>query len=91
MLENIITAYLIWNTAVFAVYGLDKWKAKAGAYRIPEKTLLTLAALFGGIGAITGMRVFRHKTKTRKFTVLVPILAILNIVMLFFAVDRLGI
>ena len=90
MLENIITAYLIWNIAVFAVYGLDKWKAKAGAYRVSEKTLLTLAAFFGGIGAVLGMRVFRHKTKTRKFTVLVPIFATLNIVVLFFAVDKLG-
>ncbi|MGN0813348.1 MAG: DUF1294 domain-containing protein [Candidatus Coproplasma sp.] len=47
----------------FAVYGIDKSKAKRGAWRIPEATLLTLSALGGCFGAILAMQVFRHKTR----------------------------
>ena len=38
-------------------------KAKAGAWRIPEKTLFLATALFGGFGGTLGMTFFRHKTK----------------------------
>lgn len=64
---------LLWNVAVFLLYGLDKRKAKKGAWRIPEATLLTTAALFGGLGALLGMQVLRHKTKHTRFRILVPL------------------
>lgn len=43
--------------------GIDKNAAIKGNYRIPERTLMALAAFGGSLGAITGMLVFRHKTK----------------------------
>ena len=43
--------------------GADKWKAKRGRWRIPEKTLFFLAAIGGSAGATAGMYVFRHKTR----------------------------
>jgi len=61
---------IIWNVLVFFVYGLDKMLAKMESYRISEKTLLTMTFLFGGIGAVFGMEVFRHKTKKPKFKAL---------------------
>ncbi len=66
--------YLIWylaaiNVLTFFVYGLDKHKARKGRWRIPEATLLMLAALGGSIGAYAGMKIFRHKTKKPKFYV----------------------
>ncbi len=69
--------YLIWylaaiNVLTFFVYGLDKHKARKGRWRIPEATLLMLAALGGSIGAYAGMKIFRHKTKKPKFYVGVP-------------------
>lgn len=51
------------NVVAFALYGLDKYKAKTGAWRIPEKTLLGIAAIGGSIGALVGMNFFHHKTK----------------------------
>ncbi|MBQ6145940.1 MAG: DUF1294 domain-containing protein, partial [Clostridia bacterium] len=53
------------NLISFALYGMDKLKAKAGAWRISEATLL-LAALLGPVGAMLGMELFRHKTKHAK-------------------------
>ena len=67
------------NLLAFALYGIDKWKAKRGAWRISEATLLLIAALGGSIGALLGMEFFRHKTRHVKFRVLVPLFLILHI------------
>lgn len=47
----------------FAVYGIDKSKARRHAYRISEKTLLSLSVFGGCFGGLAAMLVFRHKTK----------------------------
>lgn len=62
----------------FALFGLDKAKARRGGRRVPEATLLCAALLGGGIGAFAGMRLFRHKTRKPPFPVLVPLLALLQ-------------
>ena len=67
------------NLISFALYGMDKLKVKAGAWRISEATLL-LAALLGPVGAMLGMELFRHKTKHAKFKILVPLFLVLHIV-----------
>ena len=60
------------NRATFAVYGIDKAKARRGAWRIPEKTLFLLPLLGGSLGALLGMRAFRHKTRHWYFVWGVP-------------------
>ena len=40
--QGITFALLIWNLLIFVIYGIDKSKAKRGAWRIPEKYLLSL-------------------------------------------------
>ena len=74
------------NLASFALYGADKRRAVRGGRRIPERTLLLSAALFGGAGVLAGMYVFRHKTKHVKFTVLVPAAAAAQLALLLVAV-----
>ena len=59
---------------------LDKQKAKNGAWRIPERTLMTVAAVGGSIGSLLGMELFRHKTKHLKFTLGIPVLLVLHII-----------
>ena len=62
--------YLIFiNLFAFCTYGIDKWKAKKGAWRVPEKTLLILALIGGSAGAIAGMMCFRHKIRKAKFMI----------------------
>ena len=82
-MKYVAIALAAWNLIVFCVYGLDKYKAKKDKWRIPEKTLLLLAFFFGGLGAFLGMRVFRHKTKHRLFTIGVPVCLLLNIAALY--------
>ena len=67
------------NLYAFIVYGLDKRYAKKKQWRIPEAHLILAAALFGALGAFLGMRLFRHKTKHKKFTITVPLFLILQI------------
>ena len=69
----LIAALLLINLFAFVLYGIDKAKAKRGAWRIPEATLLLVAFLGGSFGALLGMEVFRHKTRHWKFRILVPV------------------
>ena len=62
------------NLLTFFIYGIDKWKAKRDKWRVPEATLLMLAALGGSVGALLGMFVFHHKTKHKKFLIGVPLI-----------------
>lgn len=42
-MESYVLIYLLAANAVaFLVFGIDKWKAVKGRWRIPEKTLLLL-------------------------------------------------
>lgn len=66
------------NVTGFFLMGLDKWKAKRGAWRIPEKTLFTAALLGGTPGVIAGMQTFHHKTRHGKFKYGLPVLLALQ-------------
>ena len=65
--------YLLTINAVGLLIMLaDKEKAKKHLWRIPEATLLTVAALGGSLGCLAGMRLFRHKTRKPKFDLGLP-------------------
>ncbi|MDY3919868.1 MAG: DUF1294 domain-containing protein [Candidatus Limivivens sp.] len=80
-MEKLAVLYLIGvNLFTFAVYGADKWKAKKQKWRIPERTLLILAAIGGSPGALAGMYFFRHKTKHRLFRMGIPLILAAQVV-----------
>ena len=75
-----IIAYLLIINAVGIFFMLaDKQKAKKKQWRIPEATLMGIAAVGGSVGVLIGMYAFRHKTKHAKFYIGVPLLLILQI------------
>ncbi|MBR8713765.1 DUF1294 domain-containing protein [Porphyromonas levii] len=87
MIFTVIIAYLlIINAVSFVVYGVDKYKARHQKWRIPEVTLLTLAAIGGAAGALTGMVVFRHKTKHLRFVLLVPLFVLVWAALVYMAI-----
>ena len=71
---------IVINIAAWIMYGLDKWKAKRGDWRISERALLLVALAGGSVGALAGMLMFRHKTKKAKFVVGVPVMLVLHCV-----------
>lgn len=72
-MSNYLFILLVWNLLVMLVYGFDKAKAKRGGRRIKETTLVLMAFLLGGFGAMFGMVLFNHKTSKPKFRFLVPL------------------
>lgn len=66
------------NLLAFFCFGIDKYKAKTGQWRISENTLLLLAACGGSLGAICGMHIFHHKTRHRKFSLGLPVILVLQ-------------
>ena len=71
---------LIINAVSFLLMWLDKGFSKKKRRRIPEKTLINSALLGGRIGAICGMKLFRHKTLHKKFSIGLPAILTLQIV-----------
>lgn len=77
------------NLAAFFVYGLDKAKAGiTGARRISEKTLLIVALIGGSLGALIGMKIFRHKTKKLGFQAPLALILALQIFLVWFLFFR---
>ena len=80
---NAITLIIIYlvviNFMSFIMMGLDKYKAKKRAWRIPESTLFVLALIGGSIGSIAGMHLFHHKTRHWYFLYGMPAILIIQI------------
>lgn len=81
MTEHPVLLYLIIiNASGFFLMLADKQKARRGAWRIPEATLMWTAILGGSIGSLLGMYLFRHKTRHLKFILGIPLILTLQIV-----------
>ena len=66
----------------FALMGVDKWRARRDAGRIPESPLWLFALLGGALGGALGMQVFRHKTRHWYFRFGFPLLTALQLALL---------
>ena len=78
------------NIVTFLVYGVDKFKAKKGKWRIPEATLLLLAVIGGSVGAWLGMKVWHHKTLHKKFKYGIPFIMIAQVALVIFYSNNYG-
>ena len=83
---NVILIYLlIMNAAGFLVMTIDKVYARKNMWRIPERTLLGVAAVGGSLGVLTAMYTVRHKTKHIKFVIGVPLIMAIQVgIVLYF-------
>lgn len=75
---------LLINAAGLVLMCLDKLLAKKRVRRIPESTLLLVAALGGSLGATIGMYLVRHKTRHKKFRYGLPLMLVVHVVLLVF-------
>ena len=82
--KNIIIYLLAINLFGFLIMWIDKRRARKGEWRISENTLFVVTLLGGGIGTITGMKMFRHKTRKLKFKIGLPLILITEIVFVIY-------
>lgn len=84
-LHSLMMYYLLAvNMVAFAAFGIDKYKAKRGLWRISEATLLLLAVVGGSIGALMGMRIWHHKTQHAKFRYGLPLIILAQIALIYY-------
>jgi len=82
-MKILLILYIIINAITFLAFVIDKMKARANAWRIPEAQLLGLCFIGGALGGLTAMQIVRHKTRHLKFTIGVPLMCLLQLVILF--------
>ena len=68
------------NIFAFVRMGFDKHKAKKGAWRTSELSLLAPGIIGGIIGVLVGMKVFHHKTRKNSFRIPAILIFLLNVV-----------
>ena len=64
--------------------GYDKIQAKLKRYRVTERCIMTLAFIGGSFGVLLAMLVFRHKIRTKKFFIGVPVIIALHLILVFY-------
>lgn len=88
-MKTLLCLYLlIINAFGLLIMLADKEKAKKHLWRIPESTLLTVAALGGSIGCYAGMRLFHHKTRKPKFYIGVPVIFAVQLLIAAYFLQR---
>ena len=73
---------LIINALAFFLMLADKKKAKKKKWRIKERTLLGVALIGGSLGATLGMSFFRHKTQHSIFSMGLPVMLAVHIILI---------
>lgn len=87
-MKYLLVYLLIINAAGFLLMRSDKVRARKNRWRIPEATLMTVAALGGSVGSLLGMYTFRHKTRQLKFTLGIPAILVAQAALLTYVLPR---
>ena len=82
MLKILSLSYGVMSLVTFAAYGWDKWKAKRGAWRTPEKTLHILELCCSWTGAMLAHKWLRHKSYKPAFRRVFWCMVALNVLLL---------
>ena len=82
-MKTYIFYFILINVVTFFLFGIDKWKAKKGRWRISEATLLIFAVIGGSIGAWLGMKTWHHKTMHKKFKFGLPLILLAQIALIY--------
>lgn len=83
-MEFLFAYLLLINAAGYLIMLIDKRKAIKNLWRIPERTMFIIAILGGSLGIYAGMQSFRHKTKHAKFTIGIPLILTIQIILSVF-------
>ena len=82
-MNYIIAYFILISLLAIGLTVHDKLAAERGAWRVPERTLLLVAAVGGAVTMLVTMRIIRHKTKHPKFMVGLPVIIVLQVVVAY--------
>ena len=86
--RRILLIYLgIMNLVTFIVFAIDKANACAHRSRIRIVTLLGLSFAGGSVGGLIAIYLLHHKTQKDYFTVGMPMIIIMHVVVLFYVMN----
>lgn len=89
-MERAIFIYItVMSILGFALMGVDKHKAQRHKWRISERSIFVVGLLGGGLGVLLGMSLFHHKTKHLKFTLGIPLVVLVNILLFVYLLQKL--
>ena len=80
-MQAVFIYLILINALSLVLMLLDKYKARKKLWRIPEGALLAIAMAGGSLGALIGMYLFRHKTRHLQFSLGIPILLVIHILL----------
>jgi uncharacterized membrane protein YsdA (DUF1294 family) len=86
--DALVALLLALNVVSFALFGIDKLRARRGAWRIPERVLLGSALVSGTIGAWAGVIVFRHKARKPAFLIPLAVASVIDAAVVYLLVVR---
>jgi uncharacterized membrane protein YsdA (DUF1294 family) len=84
MYKYLFIYLIVINLIGFVTMYTDKKKSERKQWRVPEARLFGIAIIFGSIGILSGMYIFRHKTKHMKFVLGIPLILITQIILVLF-------
>ena len=82
--KGLLIYLFVINTITFIMFGVDKWKAVHGKWRIRIITLLVLAFIGGSVGGLIAMHVFHHKTQKSYYTFGLPMMLLAQVVLIIY-------
>ena len=85
-----IVLYYLLTINIFTMYTffLDKSKAKNHKWRIKERTLFLLSIMGESLGALLGMKLFKHKTKHWYFKYGIPAILVIQIALMIYLIIK---
>lgn len=75
--------FILINLVGIIIMAYDKQRAIKRKWRVPEAHLFFIALIFGSLGSIIGMYMFHHKTKHLKFTLGMPFILLIQVIILY--------
>lgn len=80
----IVLIYLaVINLVGFIITIVDKQKAKHRKWRIKESALFSVAILGGSVFMYIAMLLFHHKTKHKRFMIVIPVIIFIQLALAF--------
>ena len=83
MIKFVLFYFILINLVGIIIMAYDKRRAVMRKWRVPEAHLFFIALIFGSLGSIIGMYLFHHKTKHLKFTLGMPLILLIQVVILY--------